>query len=226
MSSLWVPHPRGEEAGEEDPLAHWEAQWLPASYVQAHLYRRAEATRGSLGNLCKCQTTQISLIFISPSLKIKPNLLQTACNRSSYIPSSHKNKPHALSQSLCFKPAQITSDLGSSCFNSALQAHSSCARHEQQTFCLTCGFSSSSHSFKTKLFREDFTAFSAKKDIFSLKSTSTNNSTWHEVTGEAKALSLHCEMNLQTSTTYSPHQEAPSALFYLLLKFKHFALCF
>lgn len=33
-----------------------------------------------------------------------------------------------------------------------------------------------------------------------------------KITEKAKALSLHCEMNLQTSTTYSPHQEALSAL--------------
>lgn len=69
--------------------------------------------------------------------------LQTARNKSSYILSPHKNKWHAPSRSLYFKPSQPTSDLadlGSSCSNSALQAHSYCARQRQQTF---CSFSSS-----------------------------------------------------------------------------------
>lgn len=88
-------------------------------------------------------------------------------------------------------------------------------------------FSSSIHSFKSKLFREDFTAFSAKTNIFSLKSTNTNNSTRHKITEEAKAktlvtFSIHHEMNLQTSTTYSPHQEALAAILSFL---KVQALC-
>lgn len=32
------PPPHAEEAGEEDPLPHWEAQWLLAAYIQSHLF--------------------------------------------------------------------------------------------------------------------------------------------------------------------------------------------
>lgn len=72
--------------------------------------------------------------------------------------------------------------------------------------CLTCSFSCSVHSVNNKL---------------SILKTITNHLIWHKTTEEAKALSLHCEMNLQT-TTHSPHQEAPSAL---LSSVKAQALC-
>lgn len=207
MSSLWVPHPVLRSRGRRSPPS------LGSPVTPCSIHSSPSFLKGWDHTRQFGESVQVSNHADFPDLyQSKLDFLQTACNKSSYILSPHKNKSRALSRSLYFKPAQVTSDPGSSCFNSALQAHSSCARHERQTFCLTCSFSSSIHSFKTKLFREDFTAFSAKKDIFSLKSTDTNNSPWHKITEKAKALSLHCEMNLQTSTTYSPHREPPSAL--------------
>lgn len=112
------------------PVTPWGICWT---------LQRAEATQDSLGNLCKCQTTQIFPDLYQPKLEgqLCTSLL-TARYKSSYILSPHKKKWHAPSWSLYFKPSQPTSDLadlGSSCSNSTLQAHSSCARQEQQTFC-------------------------------------------------------------------------------------------
>lgn len=164
MPSLWVPWPpcwgsRGEKSSPllGSPVTPWSICSIPFFFFQ-----RAEATQGSFGNLCKCLTMQIFLISISWSLKSNYDFLQTACNKSSYIFSPHKNKSHALSRSLYFKPARPTSDLGSSCSNSALQAHSSCARHEQQTF---CSFSSSIF-FQNQTLQRRHHCLSLKKDIF------------------------------------------------------------
>lgn len=143
-------------------LARKPSDSLEHMFNSIFFFQRAEATQGSFGNLCKCLTMQIFLISISWSLKSNYDFLQTACNKSSYIFSPHKNKSHALSRSLYFKPAKPTSDLGSSCSNSALQAHSSCARHEQQTF---CSFSSSIF-FQNQTLQRRHHCLSLKKDIF------------------------------------------------------------
>lgn len=142
-----------------------------------------------------------------PKLQVQVWLSTKACNKSSYILSPHKNKSHALSRSLYFKPAQVTSDLSSSCSNSALQTLSSCAWHEQQTCCLMCSFSSSIHSFKERTSLPSL----LKSIYFHIKSTNIKNLTLHKITEKTNVISLHCEMNLQTSTTYSHHEEAPSA---------------
>lgn len=206
MSSLWVRHPMLRKQGRKIPSLTGKPSgsllhtFNLIFFVQARLFFQGQGHTGQFGESVRASNHADFPDLYQPKLEVQVWLLQTACNRSSYIHSPHKTKSHAPSWSFYFKPAQITSDLGSSCFNSALQAHSSCTRRKQQTFYLTCSFSSSTHSFKTKLFR-DFTAFSAKKDIFSLKSTNTNISTWHKITEEVKALSLHCEMHLQTTTS-------------------------
>lgn len=68
-------------------------------------------------------------------------------------------------------------------------------------------------SFKTKLFREDFTAFSAERTYFNLKAPTQiiqlDTKSWR---GKGTFTSLW--MMLQTSTTCSPHQEGLSTVWF------------
>lgn len=162
MPSLRVPLPSswGSRGGKSPPLLG--SPVTPWSICSTPFSSEGWSHTGKFW-----ESVQVSNHADFPDLyqaKLKSNydFLQTACNKSSYILSPHKNKWHALSQSLYFKLAQPTSDLGFPCSNSALQTHSSSARQEQQTFC----------SFSSSIFLQNQTlqrrlhCFSTEENVF------------------------------------------------------------
>lgn len=134
MPSLWVPLPLnwGSRGGKSSPLlgspvTPWSICWTPFS------------SEGWSYTAQFWESVQVSNHADFPDLyqlKLEVQLWLPANSLQQKFLHSFFSKKYVTCSFL--KPVfqiSTTSDLGFSCSNSALQAHSSCARQEQQTFC-------------------------------------------------------------------------------------------